>query len=91
MPLFYFSGDKKWSSDDELVFDMMTSVLNIKLREALREDKGGVYGVGVQGGFDRIPSQQYHELFTYNADPEQAADIEKAAMEVIESLKEKSC
>ncbi|MCO5230290.1 MAG: insulinase family protein [Chitinophagales bacterium] len=85
--LFYFSGDKKWSSDDELVFDMMTSVLNIKLREALREDKGGVYGVGVQGGFDRIPSQQYHELFTYNADPEQAADIEKAAMEVIENLK----
>ncbi|MCO5233985.1 MAG: insulinase family protein [Chitinophagales bacterium] len=85
--LFYYSGDKKWTSDDELVFDIMTSVLNIKLREILREDKGGVYGVGVQGGFDRIPTPEFHVLFTYNADPNQALEIEKAAMDAIENLK----
>ncbi len=85
--LFTYNGVQTWNKDEEILFDVLTDVLNIKLRESLREDKGGVYGVSVQGDYQRIPSPEYYTLITYNAEPENAADLEKEAMKVIEDFK----
>ncbi|HUH74489.1 MAG TPA: insulinase family protein [Chitinophagales bacterium] len=85
--LFFYSGKKNWTKSESTIFNVMSGVLNIKLRENLREDKGGVYGVSVSSDFSRIPTPEYSTLITYNADPSKAAEIEEAAMEVIEDIK----
>lgn len=86
--LYTYSGVQgKWDREEEVLFNVLTSVLNIKLREALREDKGGVYGVGVQGQYIRVPSPEFYILITYNVDPDNAEDIENEAMKVIEAFK----
>lgn len=85
--LFNYNGTKAWSKDNELVYEMLRDALNIKLRESLREDKGGVYGVGVNGEFQRIPTPEYYTIINYNAEPENAANLEKEALKVIENLK----
>jgi zinc protease len=85
--LFFYSGVKTWTSNENIIFNLMSDVLNIKLRESLREDKGGVYGVNVSSEFSRIPTPEFSTLITYNAEPEKAAEIEKAAMTVIEEIK----
>ncbi len=85
--IFTYSGTQEWSKDKELLLNVLISVTDIKLREKLREDKGGVYGVGVQSQFKREPSPEYFALITYNVDPPNADDIEKEAMEVIELIK----
>ena len=49
-----FTGEVSEISDlDEVQVGQLTKALAIKLREVLREDAGGVYGVGVGGGFNR--------------------------------------
>lgn len=87
--LFFYSGEKAWSNNENIIFNLMSDVLNIKLRESLREDKGGVYGVSVSSEFSRIPNPEFSTLITYNADPSKAAEIEAAAMTVIEEIKKK--
>lgn len=86
--LFTYSGDDKWTRDSEIEFQMMSQVLDIKLRESLREDQGGVYGVGVQSQYQRVPSSEFFTIITYNVDPENATSIEQEAMKVIASVKQ---
>ena len=84
---FSYNGQKAWSLDNEMKLDALSSVLNIKLRENLREDKGGVYGVGVRGNFQRIPSSEYSVFIMYNTDPEKADDLESEALKVIDDIR----
>jgi len=83
---FNYHGDGQWTEQDAFVYDATIGVLNIKMRESMREDQGGVYGVGVKGSFDRIPVQRYNTMITYNADPSKADDLEKVAKSVIQNL-----
>lgn len=85
--MFTYSGNQDWSRDNEMTLQILSEVLDIKLRESLREDKGGVYGVSVQSAYERIPQAEFYTIISYNADPEYAADLETEAMKVIESLK----
>ncbi|MCO5248165.1 MAG: insulinase family protein [Chitinophagales bacterium] len=87
--LFAYNGTESWSKENDILLDMLSSVLNIKLRESLREDKGGVYGVGVRGSFSRIPTSEYSLLINYNTDPDQAEDLENETLKVIEEVKDK--
>lgn len=87
LALYTYNGTQTWSKENEMMFQMLNQVLDIKLRESLREDKGGVYGVSVQGEFDRIPHPEFFTLINYNAEPENAEALEAEAMKVIEQLK----
>ena len=59
-----FHGKERWSRDAENDLQMLGEVLRIRLRETLREELGGVYGVGAGGGLSRRPRQEY--TFTVN-------------------------
>src|SRR6185369_13287291 len=41
-----FHGNERWSRDKDDDMDLLGDVLSIRLREQLREEMGGVYGVG---------------------------------------------
>ena len=84
---YTYSGQEAWSKDKETLLNILIGVLEIKLRESLREDKGGVYGVAVQGDFQRIPTPEYFTMISYNVDPPKKDEIGTAAMEVIKNLK----
>ncbi|TMQ08389.1 MAG: insulinase family protein, partial [Deltaproteobacteria bacterium] len=53
-----FHGDETWTRDKDRDLFILGQVLTILLREVLREDKGGVYGVGVGGALTRSPHQE---------------------------------
>ena len=44
-----------WEAEERMAYNFMISVLRIKLREAMREDEGGVYGVRVSGFSFEVP------------------------------------
>jgi zinc protease len=54
----------------------------------MREDKGGVYGVGVNGGLSRRPMEEFTFTITFNADPEKTFELMETASEVIKDLME---
>jgi zinc protease len=82
-----FTGTFTWSPENRYKLNAMASVLRIKLREVLREDKGGTYGVGVNAFTSRIPEQRYRILITFGCDPERVEELINEVYDQIDSLK----
>lgn len=74
-----------WKNNLEL--RAMTSVLQIKLREVLREDLGGTYGVWISGSGTRYPDEEYRISITFGCDPERVEELTQVIFEQIDSLK----
>lgn len=65
----------------------MTSVLDIRLREILREDLGGTYGVGVGQNAARFPNPRYAVTIAFGAAPERIDSLVAVVFDEIERLK----
>jgi zinc protease len=83
----HFHGQTNWTEEENYTFNSMIKILNIQLREALREDKGGVYGVGVNGGFSQRPKNAYGINIQFNTEPKRVDELIKTVYENIDSLK----
>lgn len=81
-----FHGDFAWNKDNEYVLNSLVDVLKIKLRESLREDKGGVYGVRVYGYASNEPRERYIINISFNSDPDNTQNLVDAAFQVINKL-----
>ena len=79
----YWHGDYDYNKENNYVMNSALAYLRIKLREKLREDLGGVYGVRVNGGGEKKPREQYEITVSFNADPPMANKLVAAAKEVI--------
>jgi zinc protease len=66
----------------------MTSILEVRLREVLREDLGGTYGVSVRGNLSRVPHPEYAISISFGSDPERAEELVSFVTAEIEKLKE---
>ncbi len=83
-----FHGPAEWSPRNAHILSSTAEVLRIRLREVLREDMGGVYGVGVNGRIIRFPRQRYSFTVSFSCDPERVEELTAAVFAEIETLKE---
>lgn len=72
--------------DDQLKFYMMIDLLRIKMRESMREDKGGVYGVRINGSIAKYPDPKYTINISFNSEPEKVEELIKTAMNDLEKV-----
>ena len=70
-----YMGDFEWKAENRFHMNAATQVLRIMMRESMREDKGGVYGVGVYGGAGRDPKPEYELTVSFTCDPKDAEDL----------------
>lgn len=82
-----FSGPFEWTRKNLLDGEAMTGVLNIKLREVLREDKGGTYGVGAWFSPAKYPDSDYTVTISFGCAPERVNEMVSAVFAQIDSLK----
>ena len=82
-----FSGPFAWTREHRFALNALAEVLTIKLRESLREEKGGTYGVGVSATPIRIPQQRYLFTISFGCAPERVEELTKAAFDQIDSVK----
>ena len=66
----------------------MEKMLNIRLKETVREKIGGVYSIGAYGWKDKYPNQSYVFIISFNSDPERQEEIIEAIEQEIENLQE---
>ena len=78
-----FHDGEAWTRDKDRDLAILGMVLSIQLREVLREDLGGVYGVGAQGSFSRAPHQDHAFSVSFGCDPTRVDELEKAAFAVM--------
>ncbi len=75
------------SIEDQMKFYMMIDLLSIKMRESMREDKGGVYGVRVNGNISKYPEAVYSINISFNSEPDKAEELIKTAMNDLEEVR----
>jgi zinc protease len=77
----------EWNDRNRYVFQSMVDVLKIKLRETLREDKGGVYGVSVSGNTKKFPINECSVNISFNCTPGNEKNLIDATMDVLNKVK----
>jgi zinc protease len=65
----------------------LADALELRLRERLREELSGTYGVSVSGGAERDPVPQYRFSVEFGAAPERVDELSRVAFAEIDSLK----
>ncbi len=84
---FVFTGSFPFDGwENNFAIDAMASVLQIKLREVLREDLGGTYGVGVSASVEHFPREEYSLSIGFSCDPERTDELTRVVFEQIDSL-----
>src|SRR6185295_3175401 len=84
-----FHGKETWSRDTENDMLMLSEALRMRLRQVLREDMGGVYGVQAGGGISRRPRPQYKFNVSFNCAPENVEKLKQAVFDEIKSIQSK--
>ncbi len=82
-----FTGISQYSDLEATQVDQLAKVLAIRLREELREEQGGVYGVNVSGSLGRIPTASYSMTISFSAAPENVEKLSAIVMKEIDNLK----
>ena len=83
-----FTGTFDWSYENRFEMLALADVLRIKLRESMREEKGGVYGVGVSAQPSQHPVEDYMFMVQWGCSPENVEELINTAMQEIANLKQ---
>ncbi|MCF7948887.1 MAG: insulinase family protein [Spirochaetia bacterium] len=70
----YF-GSYDWSLEHNSSLESLRKLLEIRLREKVREEAGGTYGVGVSVSTSRDPVNRYLLSITFNCDPSRVEEL----------------
>lgn len=76
-----------YDNDEAYYMSSLGELLTNKLIEILREEKGGVYGVGANGSLGQIPYSSYTFRISFPCSPENVDDLISATKEEIEKIK----
>lgn len=84
-----FNGEAEWSTENRYLLSVVRDLLNIRMRETLREENGGTYGVGVYTSLIREPKERYSTGFAFSCDPANADLLIAAGLSEILDLQER--
>jgi zinc protease len=82
-----FTGPFKYDQEHRIAIRALTLVLDTKLRETLREELSGTYGVSVSPIYTKIPRQEYMFRISFGCNPERTDELIKVIFREIENLK----
>src|ERR1041385_6252857 len=74
-----FTGPFTWSQENRYTLTSLTSALEIRLGEILREEKGGTYGVSVSGSAEQFPAPRYSLRIGFGCAPGRVEEHRRGA------------
>jgi len=83
----YFTGSWDWSLKEMSYLNLLEDYLDIRLREVIREDKGGTYGVNVSITPRRAPVPEYSIEISFGTDPSRVSELLGLLQEELSKLK----
>lgn len=87
--LIVFAGETVWSPDKTLEMNALVEILNIHLREIIREQEGGTYDIWAFGELKRFPDEEYVVYIGFGCAPEKAEKLSSMVLEEIKQFIEK--
>ncbi|QLH54129.1 MAG: putative zinc protease pqqL [Candidatus Kapaibacterium sp.] len=80
------TGPFEWNYRERFLTRALNEVLNIRLREVLREEKGGTYGVGAWFQTNPFPKQWYSLNITFGCNPDRVNELTDDAISVLKDV-----
>jgi zinc protease len=81
-----FTMPAPYNANDNYALRSLGEVMDIKLVEKLREEKGGVYGVGAYGSMAKIPYSYANFTISFPCAPENVETLSNAAMDELKKI-----
>jgi len=81
-----FSGPAKTDEAARALLSALERALSIRVREELREERGGVYSPNVQASIQKVPDEEYSVVISFSCDPKRAEELAGAVFTVIDDL-----
>jgi zinc protease len=75
-----WKGDFKWKDKERQAFSILMNILAIKCRESMREDQGGVYGVGVNGSSSKLPKPKFTIQASWGCNPDNITKLTETVL-----------
>jgi zinc protease len=82
-----FTGPFEQSRPNRFALTALEDVLDLRLRDRLREALGGTYGVQVGAGAARVPRAEYSVTIAFGSDPDRVEELVRAVFAEIDSVK----
>ncbi len=84
-----FNGPFGYDQAHRTAIRALGLILESRLREIVREELSGTYGVNVQASYSKIPDEEYSLTISFGCDPARVEELVKAIFQEIEDLKAK--
>ena len=81
-----FTNSATYSAKDNYALQSLADVMNIKLIEKLREEKGGVYGISAFGSINKYPYSFSNFSISFPCAPENADTLSNAAIDELKKI-----
>ncbi len=78
---------KENTVEERFALRTLVEVMNIRLREVIREDMGGVYGIGARPSISKYPANEYNVMIYFGTGPDKVKSLITAAKGVINDMK----
>jgi zinc protease len=82
-----FTGPAKYDAKEAYALRSLGEVMDIKLVEQLREEKGEVYGAGAFGTINKYPYPNFTFNISFPCAPENVEGLTKAALKELEKIR----
>jgi len=82
------TGKFEFNAQNRYLLRSMLDLFNIKLRERIREDKGGVYGIGAGPRMEKYPDNSYRITIGFGCDPDRIEELSAEVENVIKEMKD---
>ncbi len=82
-----FTGKGEYSRENQYHLSSLAEVVDLMLRDILREELGGTYGVSVNSGFSKYYDQEYSFSISFSTDPERIEELTDAIFRAISRMK----
>ena len=83
-----FSDSFSWSYERDFNLEAMAEILEMRLREKVREEQGGTYGIWVQASTQKYPDNEYSVYIGFGCDPDRVEELTRTVFEEITWIKE---
>ena len=81
-----FAGPFEWSGADDYVLRSLASLMDMRLKNRLREDLGEAYQIDVSSEVSLYPRPEYELRVSFGCDPDRARELARVVFEQIDSL-----
>ncbi len=79
-------GDFNWTREERFLTNALSEIFNIRLRESIREDKSGTYGVGGRISATNIPKPTFTTSIGFGCNPDRSEELVDGCKDVMKKL-----